>query len=165
MSELRNIIGMLLAFILFIDVFIMCHGFKFRSTPIKDYYGDLYPYVLSCSITNIGGISIISDKVFESDDVKVRVKKCKTEYETFNKILKSIGKVKYNSKQNNPSKVKKYGGNCQAYTLLLSAYLDKAGIEYEVVYGSSHMCLSVNLDDTYYVVDLVNGIFEEENDE
>lgn len=162
MKEPVNIIGMLLVSILVIDIFVVSHGFKLRSTPIKDYYGDLYPYVLSCNIVNIFGISIISDKVFESDDINVKIKKCKTEYETFNKILNKIGKIKYNARQNNPKLIKKYGGNCQAYTLLLTAYLDKVSIDYEVVYGTDHMCLSVDLDDTYYVVDLVNNIFEEE---
>lgn len=163
MKEPVNIIGMLLVSILVIDVFAVSHGFKLRSTSIKDYYGDLYPYVLSCSIVNIFGISIISDNIFESDDVNVRVKKGKTEHDTFKRILDKIGKVRYNPRQNKPKLVKKYGGNCQAYTLLLTAYLDRVFIDYDIIYGSDHMCLSVTLDGTDYVVDLVNDIFEEED--
>lgn len=131
-------------------------GVKLHTTSMEAHYGDAYPYILNCKILTVGTVDIIFTKEYRKYTLPT-FHKSTNELNEFNTILDKIGGVKYSDSQNDPDKVKQYGGNCQALSLLLDYNCKKYGITSKLEYNTNHMWNSVQLDQKWYKVDLTKN--------
>lgn len=136
-------------------------GFKLSTTSIQKYYGSNIAYVLGSDIYSFLGVDfIITDSYNPNKSDLKTIQKGKSQANTLDNILEAIGQVNYNETQNNPDKIEEYGGNCQAYTLLLDAYCKDNNIESKIFYSTNHMYNRVKIDNVWYKLDLTKGIME-----
>lgn len=137
------------------------YGIKFSDTSMQEFYGDKIAYVLNSDIYTVAGLDFIVSDIYDSSKSNLEdIKTGKMEAITFDNIMDAIGKVNYNETQNDPNLVAEYGGNCQAYSLLLDAYCKENNIESKLYYTSNHMYNQVHLDNIWYKVDITKGIME-----
>lgn len=136
-------------------------GFKLSTTSVQEYYGNSIAYVLGSDIYSCLGVDFIITNSYDVNKANLKeIPKEKSQAGTLDNILEAIGQLNYNENQNNPDKIEEYGGNCQAYTLLLDAYCKQNSIESKIFYSTNHMYNRVKIDNVWYKLDLTKGIME-----
>ena len=136
-------------------------GVKSSNTSLESYYGEDIIYILSSDIYTIGNIDfIVSDKYNTQASNLKNINNNNSEVVLFDNIMDAIGNINYNKEQNNPDLIPDFGGNCQAYSLLLDSYCNKYNIKSNIKYTSNHMYNEVCLNSVWYKVDLTDGIME-----
>ncbi len=137
------------------------YGVKYSDTTIQEYYGEKLPYVLNSDIYTIAGLDIMITDFYDVEKANLKeIKGNDSETIVFDEIMDAIGKVNYNETQNDPNKISDYGGNCQAYSLLLEAYCKQNNITSKLHYTDKHMYNHVQLMGVWYKVDVTKGIME-----
>lgn len=131
-------------------------GIKIKSTSLEAHYGDEYPYILNCKIVNLGMADLLLATKYKDLSLP-KFGYSGTEQERFSRLLNTVNIYKYNEDQNNPDLIKKYGGNCQAMSLLLATTCKKNGIECKIDYNDTHMWNLVKLENIWYRVDLTKN--------
>lgn len=84
-----------------------------------------------------------------------------TQREKLQKIINYLSKYEIDENQSNPNLIIKYGGNCQAYALLLDKMCQKNGIESELKGTKDHVYVIAHADGKTYKVDIINKSVEE----
>ena len=123
-------------------------------------FSDSYPNILNFSKINIGDNQIVYLNKYIDRDYDLSFIHGDTKQDKLNSIIAHVSEIPYSEFQNNPNDSSR-GLNCQGYSLMIRDMCRQVDIPCKIVHTSNHMYDIVEVDNTKYKLDIVNGIMEE----